>query len=161
MLHLKLPLKKWDYLKKRFGLILRPDSWIAAEGGMRQCDSQPKQSAADETTQGTHNSHNELENPPSREKGIPDCPNDCAETESRYLTPETEVVDMQGVENNLPVEEEGLLDSKNDWTEIPTGYLEPKMDIVDVQWTELDEHADTLEVPDERSQHTDDDTAEH
>ncbi|KAI5993387.1 hypothetical protein EDC04DRAFT_2910790 [Pisolithus marmoratus] len=61
---------------------------------------------------------------------------------------------MQGVENNLPVEEEGLLDSKNDWTEIPTGYLEPKMDIVDMQQTELDEHADMLEVPDERNDPT-------
>ncbi|KAI5996804.1 hypothetical protein EDC04DRAFT_2978306 [Pisolithus marmoratus] len=71
MLHLKLPLKKWDYLKKRFGQIPRPESWVAAEEGMRQSNSQPEQSMAGETTQSTCDSHDKPPNPPSRDEGIP------------------------------------------------------------------------------------------
>ncbi|KAI6045833.1 hypothetical protein EDC04DRAFT_2888410 [Pisolithus marmoratus] len=143
MLHLKLPLEKWDYLEKHFGSIPRPESWVAAEQGMQQSSSQPEQSAASETTQGTCDSHDKTPNPPSSEGGSLDSSNNCTETESGYLMPESEVVDVQVVEDNLPVEEEGLLDSKNDWTEIPTGYLEPKTDIIDVQRTQLDEQPDT------------------
>ncbi|KAI6011520.1 hypothetical protein EDC04DRAFT_771756 [Pisolithus marmoratus] len=174
MLHLKLPLEKWDYLKKHFSSIPRPESWVAAEQGMQQSSSQPEQSTADETTQGTCDSHNKTPNPPSEEEGF--SPNDCAETETQYPTLETEVVDVQGVESNLPVEEEDLQGNQNACTEIPTGHLEPKMDIVDVQWTEgcllvvetgitdpewLDKHANMLKVTDERSRCMDDEIVEH
>ncbi|KAI6017872.1 hypothetical protein EDC04DRAFT_2902407 [Pisolithus marmoratus] len=142
MLHLKSPLEKWDYLEKCFSSIPRPESWVAAEQGTQQSSSQPEQSVAEETTQGTNSCH-ELENLPIQEEGSLDSSNDCTETESGYLTPKSEVIDMQVVEDNLPVEEEGLLDSKNNWTEILTGYLEPEMDIIDVQQTELDEQPDT------------------
>ncbi|KAI5996056.1 hypothetical protein EDC04DRAFT_1197943 [Pisolithus marmoratus] len=112
MLHLKSPLEKWDYLVKRFGSIPRPESWVAAEEAMRQSDSQPEQSTAGETTQSTRDSHDEPSNPPSEEADSPDGPNDCAETKSRYLTPETEVVDAQQIELYLPVVEVGTVNSK-------------------------------------------------
>ncbi|KAI6038249.1 hypothetical protein EDC04DRAFT_3141665 [Pisolithus marmoratus] len=240
MLHLKSPLEKWDYLEKRFGSILRPESWVAAEEAMRQSDSQPEQSTAGETTQSTHNSHDKPSNPPSEEADSPDGPNDCAETKSRYLTPETEVVDAQQIELYLPVVEVGTVNSKQpderdhtgvastsipanivaakqptvvlhkrteiaygpmapeativdvqsqvagscaansneregDRTEIPAGYLKPEVEIIDVRQVDdnqpvakvgvtdanrPNEHACTLEVPDERSQRTDDNTAE-
>ncbi|KAI5983877.1 hypothetical protein EDC04DRAFT_2914675 [Pisolithus marmoratus] len=159
MLHLKSPLKKWDYLEKRFGSIPRPESWLAAEEGMQQSRSQPEQNVAGETAQSTCNSHNETPKPPNEAEGFLDSPNDCAKTESRYLTPETEVIDAQGVENNL-----------NDCTEIPTGYLEPEMDIVDVQRAEgcslvvetgITDTKWLVKAPDERSQRTDDSAAKH
>ncbi|KAI5987792.1 hypothetical protein EDC04DRAFT_2912733 [Pisolithus marmoratus] len=226
MLHLKSPLEKWDYLEKRFGSIPRPESWVAAEEAMRQSDSQPEQSAAGETARNIFDSHHEPEIQTSGEEDSPDVPNDCAETESGYLTPESEVIDARQVELYLPVVEVGTVNSKQpderdhtgvastsipanivaakqptvvlhkrteiaygpmapeativdvqsqvagscaansneregDCTEIPTGYLEPETDIIDVQQTEPDEHADMLEVPDERSQGTNNNIAEH
>ncbi|KAI6003410.1 hypothetical protein EDC04DRAFT_2908221 [Pisolithus marmoratus] len=226
ILLLKTPLEKFAFLEKRFGLIPRPDSWLAAEEGTRQSDSQPEQSAVGETAQSTCNSHNEPEKPSSEEADSPGSPNDCTETKSRYLTPESEVIDVRQVEPYLPVVEVGTVNSKQpderdhtgvtstsfpantvaaeqptvvlhkcteiaygpmapeativdvqsqvagscaansnkregECTEIPTGYLEPETDIIDVQQTEPDEHADMLEVPDERSQGTNNDIAEH
>ncbi|KAI6021050.1 hypothetical protein EDC04DRAFT_2901602 [Pisolithus marmoratus] len=138
ILFLKMPLEKFIFLEKCFSSILRPKSWLAAEEAMQQSRSQPEQNAAGETAQSTNSHHDEPENPPGREEGFLDSPNNCAKTETGYPTPETEVIDMQEVEDNLPVVETGIM--------VP---IQP------------DEHADVLEVPDKRSQHTDDDTVEH
>ncbi|KAI6042137.1 hypothetical protein EDC04DRAFT_3139285 [Pisolithus marmoratus] len=124
MLHLKSPLEKWDFLEKHFGLIPRPDSWLAAEEGTRQSDSQPEQVVAGETIQSTCDSHHEPEILYTEEEGFPDSPNNCAEIETGYLTPESEVIDVQGVEVN------------------------PLVD------TQPDECASMLEAPDEDGQHT-------
>ncbi|KAI6005426.1 hypothetical protein EDC04DRAFT_3095687 [Pisolithus marmoratus] len=71
-------------------------------------------------------------NPPSSEEGSPDSPNDCAKTESKYLTPEIEVVDMQQVEDNLPEVEVGAVDME-----------------------QPNKCTNVLEVPDEKGQHMD------
>ncbi|KAI5983519.1 hypothetical protein EDC04DRAFT_2914899 [Pisolithus marmoratus] len=156
-MHLDTPLEMFTFLEKHFGLIPRPDSWLATEEGTQQSDLSPEQIMAEE-------------------ESFLNSPNDCTETQSGYPIPETKVIDMQGVENNLPVEEEGLLGNQNAWTEIPTGYLEPETDIVDVQWTEgcllvvevgkedsewPSECTNALDAADEASQHADDEVAEH
>ncbi|KAI6009781.1 hypothetical protein PISMIDRAFT_14303 [Pisolithus microcarpus 441] len=133
MLHLKSPLKKWDYLKNCFGRIPRPESWLAAERAMQQSNPLPKQSAAGETAQSTCNSNHEPEILPIQEEGLLDGPNDCTETESGYLTPEIEVIDVQHMEPYLLGVEVGTGDSK---------------------W--LDKSADTPEAPDKGSQCTSD-----
>ncbi|KAI5980560.1 hypothetical protein EDC04DRAFT_2618344 [Pisolithus marmoratus] len=106
-------------------------SWLAAEEAMRQSRSQPKQSAAGESAQSIYNSHiKKPENPPSKEDSSLDSPNNCAKTESGYLTPESEVINVQQVENNLPADEAQFVDGK---------------------W--LGKHTNILEAPDKGSQH--------
>ncbi|KAI6098481.1 hypothetical protein F5141DRAFT_1066840 [Pisolithus sp. B1] len=90
---------------------------------------QSKQYPTEEGAQGTYNSDNGPTYSPEGEDSL-DIPNDCAETKSRYLTPETEVVDAQHVEPYLLVVEVGVMDSK---------------------WP--DEGMDAPEAPDECSQH--------
>ncbi|KAI6021160.1 hypothetical protein EDC04DRAFT_2607284 [Pisolithus marmoratus] len=133
MLHWKSLLEKWDFLEKHFGLIPRPDSWLAAEDAMQQHDSQPKQVMAGDTAQSTCNHHHEPENLPTEEEGSLDSPNDHSKTKSGYLTLEIEVVDMWQVEDNLPEVEVGAVDAK---------------------W--LSKCLNTLKAPDEGSQHASD-----
>ncbi|KAI6145324.1 hypothetical protein EDD17DRAFT_1791245 [Pisolithus thermaeus] len=128
MLHLKSPLEKWDYLEKRFGSIPRPESWLVAEEVERRSDS----NVAAETGQDTHNSDESRDLPGSQNEPT-DSPNDHAETESEYLTLETEVIDMWHEEPYLLVVEVGTMDSK-----------------------QLDEGTNALEAPDEGSQCTGD-----
>ncbi|KAI6032286.1 hypothetical protein BKA83DRAFT_4212111 [Pisolithus microcarpus] len=134
MLHLKSPLEKWDYLENRFGQIPRPESWLAAERAMQQSDPLPEQSTAGETAQSTCDSNHEPEILPIQEEGLLDGPNDCAETESGYLTPETEVVDVQHVEP----------------------YLLEVVEVGDAGGMWLDECMKALEAPDKGSQCTSD-----
>ncbi|KAI5986099.1 hypothetical protein EDC04DRAFT_2615185 [Pisolithus marmoratus] len=131
MLHLKLPLEKWDYLKKHFGLIPRPESWLAAEEAMWQSRSQPEQGTAGETAQNIFNSHHKPEIQTSGEEDFTDSPNDCAETKSGYPTPESEVIDMQGAEDNLPEVEVEVVDASNSH----------------------DKHMNLVKAPNEDSQH--------
>ncbi|KAI6045499.1 hypothetical protein EDC04DRAFT_2888950 [Pisolithus marmoratus] len=135
ILLLKTPLEKFTFLEKRFGQIPRPNSWLGAEEGARQSDSQPEQGVTSETAQSANSHHNEPEIPPSEEEGSLDSPDDCAKTESGYITPETEVLDVQGVEVNLP---------------------EVEVEIADAE--RLDECVHTLEASD-KSQHADDEVA--
>ncbi|KIK24569.1 hypothetical protein PISMIDRAFT_403406, partial [Pisolithus microcarpus 441] len=132
MLYLKSPLEKWDYLENHFGRIPRPESWLAAERAMQQSDPLPEQSAAGETAQSTCDSNHEPEILPIQEEGLLDGPNDCAETESGYLTPETEVVDAQHVEP----------------------YLLEVVEVGDAGGMRLDECTKALEAPDKGSQCT-------
>ncbi|KAI6110130.1 hypothetical protein F5141DRAFT_1203383 [Pisolithus sp. B1] len=128
MLHLKSPLEKWDYLEKCFGSIPRPESWLVAEEVERRSDS----NVAAETGQDTHNSDESRDLPGSQNEPT-DSPNDHAETESEYLTLETEVIDVRHEEPYLLVVEVGTMDSK-----------------------QLDEGTNALEAPDEGSQCTGD-----
>ncbi|KAI6099849.1 hypothetical protein EV401DRAFT_1894736 [Pisolithus croceorrhizus] len=128
MLHLKSPLEKWDYLEKRFGSIPRPESWLVAEEVERRSDS----NVAAETGQDTHNGDESRDLPGSQNEPT-DSPNDHAETESEYLTLETEVIDVRHEEPYLLVVEVGTMDSK-----------------------QLDEGTNALEAPDEGSQCTGD-----
>ncbi|KAI6128351.1 hypothetical protein EDD16DRAFT_1723906 [Pisolithus croceorrhizus] len=128
MLHLKSPLEKWDYLEKRFGSIPRPESWLVAEEVERRSNS----NVAAETGQDTHNSDKSRDLPGSQNEPT-DSPNDHVETESEYLTLETEVIDVRHEEPYLLVVEVGTMDSK-----------------------QLDEGTNALEAPDEGSQCTGD-----
>ncbi|KAI6118313.1 hypothetical protein F5141DRAFT_1212226 [Pisolithus sp. B1] len=128
MLHLKSPLEKWDYLEKRFGSIPRPESWLVAEEVEQRSDS----NVAAETGQDTHNSDESRDLPGSQNEPT-DSPNDHVETESEYLTLETEVIDVQHEEPYLLVVEVGTMDSK-----------------------QLDEGTNALKAPDEGSQCTGD-----
>ncbi|KAI6105183.1 hypothetical protein EV401DRAFT_2013262 [Pisolithus croceorrhizus] len=71
-----------------------------------------------ESAQSTCDSDNGPENLPGGVIQSPthedpaDSPNDCAETESGFLTPETKVADVQHVEPHLLVVEVGAMDSK-------------------------------------------------
>ncbi|KAI6102128.1 hypothetical protein F5141DRAFT_1217706 [Pisolithus sp. B1] len=125
MLHLKSPLEKWSYLENRFGSIPRPESWLVTEEAMQQSDS----NAAAETAQDTHSSNDELETSPGGHEDSVDSPNDCTETKSGYLTPETKVIDTRHEEPHLLEVEDRAADSKRP-----------------------DEGTDTPEAPDEGSQ---------
>ncbi|KAI5991408.1 hypothetical protein EDD15DRAFT_2519375 [Pisolithus albus] len=112
MLHLKSPLEKWDYLEKRFGSIPRPDSWLVVEEAMRRGNLLPRQDAAEETAHPHGNSDDEPANLPEGSsealeprEDLDPSPDDCAETKSGYLTPESEVVGMWDAEPHLPVVE--------------------------------------------------------
>ncbi|KAI6114545.1 hypothetical protein F5141DRAFT_1271197 [Pisolithus sp. B1] len=125
MLHLKSPLEKWDYLEKRFGSIPRPESWLVAEEAKQRSNS----NIAAETGQEARNSNSELKTLPGSQNRPADSPNDCAETESGFLTSETKVTDTRHVEPYLLEVEVG-----------DTGGMWP------------DECANALEAPDECSQ---------
>ncbi|KAI5988539.1 hypothetical protein EDD15DRAFT_2371206 [Pisolithus albus] len=138
MLHLKSPLEKWYYLESRFGRIPRPESWLVVEEAMRQGNLLPKQDAAEETAHPHGDSDDEPANLPERssealepQEDPPESPDDCAETKSGYLTPETEVVGTQHVELHLPVVEVGSMD-----------------------WERPDEHANAFKAPEEGGQCT-------
>ncbi|KAI6142537.1 hypothetical protein EDD17DRAFT_1902214 [Pisolithus thermaeus] len=127
-MHLDTPREAFAYLECRYGPIPRPESIKVADEAMPQCDMQSEQYATEEGAQGTYNSDNEPIYSPEGEDSL-DIPNDCAETKSRYLTPETEVVDTRHVEPYLLEVEVG-----------DTGGMWP------------DECANALEAPDECSQ---------
>ncbi|KAI6047884.1 hypothetical protein EDC04DRAFT_2886680 [Pisolithus marmoratus] len=129
-MHLDTPGEAFAYLESRYGSIPRPESLKIVDEASRQCNLPSKQCATAESTQNIFDSHHEPENPPSSEEGSPDSPNDCVETESKYLTPEADVIDMQQVEDTLLAEEAWTEDSE-----------------------QLDECPDTLEAPDEGCQH--------
>ncbi|KAI6102316.1 hypothetical protein EDD16DRAFT_1731164 [Pisolithus croceorrhizus] len=129
MLHLKSPLEKWSYLENRFGSIPRPESWLVAEEAMQRSDS----NAAAETAQDTHGSNDELETSPGGHEDSVDSPNNCAETKSGYLTPETKVIDTWHEEPHLLEVEDRAADSK-----------------------QPDEGTDTVDAPDKDSQCADD-----
>ncbi|KAI6096460.1 hypothetical protein F5141DRAFT_1262768 [Pisolithus sp. B1] len=129
MLHLKSPLEKWSYLENRFGSIPRPESWLVAEEAMQRSDS----NAAAETAQDTHSSNNELETSPGGHEDSVDSPNDCTETKSGYLTPETKVIDTRHEEPHLLEVEDRAADSK-----------------------QPDKGTDTVDAPDKDSQCADD-----
>ncbi|KAI6023815.1 hypothetical protein BKA83DRAFT_4626919 [Pisolithus microcarpus] len=131
MLHLKSPLEKWSYLENRFGQILRPASWLAAEQAMQQHDTASKQETARGAGQETCNSNSESERSPGGHKDPMDSPSNCAETEAGHAKPEPKVVDARHMEPYLLGVEVGTGDSK---------------------W--LDESMDTPEAPDEGSQCT-------
>ncbi|KAI6110129.1 hypothetical protein F5141DRAFT_1278813 [Pisolithus sp. B1] len=135
-MHLDTPREAFAYLECRYGPIPRPESIKVADEAMPQCDMQSEQYATEEGAQGTYNSNNKPIYSPEGEDSL-DIPNDCAETKSRYLTPETEVVDARHVEPYL---------------------LEVEVGATGVTW--LDEHTNVLRVPDERGWHVDD-IAEH
>ncbi|KAI6002512.1 hypothetical protein EDC04DRAFT_2908513 [Pisolithus marmoratus] len=120
-MHLDTPGEAFAYLESRYGSIPRPESLKIVDEASRQCNLPSKQCATAESTQNIFDSHHEPENPPSSEEGSPDSPNDCAETESEYLTPEIEVVDVQQVEDNLPEVEVGAVDVEqpNECTNAP------------------------------------------
>ncbi|KAI6127989.1 hypothetical protein EV401DRAFT_2206802 [Pisolithus croceorrhizus] len=127
-MHLDTPHKAFAYLECRYGPIPRPESIKVADEAMPQCDMQSEQYATEEGAQGTYNSDNEPIYSPEGEDSL-DIPNDCAKTKTRYLTPETEVVDARHVEPYLLEVEVG-----------DTGGMWP------------DECANALEAPDECSQ---------
>ncbi|KAI5990632.1 hypothetical protein EDD15DRAFT_2369712 [Pisolithus albus] len=129
MLHLKSPLEKWDYLEKRFGLILRPDSWLVVEEAMGRGNLLPRQDAAEETAHPHGDSDKEPANLPERSsealkprEDLDPSPDDCAETKSRYLTPESEVVEMWDADPHLPVVEVG--DTAVTWPDKPANTSE-------------------------------------
>ncbi|KAI6102103.1 hypothetical protein F5141DRAFT_1241828 [Pisolithus sp. B1] len=127
-MHLDTPREAFAYLECRYGPIPRPESIKVADEAMPQCDMQSEQYATEEGAQGTYNSDNEPIYSPEGEDSL-DIPNDCAKTESGFLTPETKVADVRHVEPYLLEVEVG-----------DTGGMWP------------DECANTLEAPDECSQ---------
>ncbi|KAI5985338.1 hypothetical protein EDD15DRAFT_2374189 [Pisolithus albus] len=128
MLHLKSPLEKWYYLENRFGRISRPESWLAAEEAMRQSNLPFERDTAGESSQEVGERNDEPKISPGSHEDPVDSLNDCTETESGYLTPETEVAERKNMEPNPPVVEVGGAD------------LELS-----------DEHANMVEAPDEGS----------
>ncbi|KAI5996822.1 hypothetical protein EDC04DRAFT_2612643 [Pisolithus marmoratus] len=151
------PHETFAYLENCYGSILRPGNWLAAEETAQSADS-----------------HYELENLPRAEEGFLDSPNDCAKTKSGYLTPKTEVVDVQSqVAGSCAANSN---EHEGDHTETPTGYLEPEVEIVDL-WqvddnlpatevgvTDVKRHNEcvtTLRAADERSQHVANEVAEN
>ncbi|KAI6101806.1 hypothetical protein F5141DRAFT_1242723 [Pisolithus sp. B1] len=131
------PCEAFAYLECRYGPIPRPESIKVADEAMPQCDMQSEQYATEEGAQGTYNSDNEPIYSPEGEDSL-DIPNDCAETKSRYLTPETEVIDMRQVEPHFMVVEVGAVDSE-----------------------QPDECANILEAPDKKCQCVDDEGSQH
>ncbi|KAI5998142.1 hypothetical protein EDD15DRAFT_2517370 [Pisolithus albus] len=137
MLHLKSPLEKWDYLENRFGSIPRPESWLTAEEAMRQHDLSSERDAAEESSQEAHEHNDKSEISPGGHDDPVDSSNDCAETKSGYLTPESEVVDARQVEDNLP-----------------------EVEVGDAGGMRLDECTNALEAPDEGCQCASDEVKE-
>ncbi|KAI6124687.1 hypothetical protein EV401DRAFT_2207756 [Pisolithus croceorrhizus] len=130
--HLDTPRKAFAYLECHYGPILRPESIKVADEAMPQCNMQSKQYATEEGAQGTYNNDNKPIYSPEGEDSL-DIPNDCAKTKSRYLTPETEVVDVRHEEPHLLEVEDRAADSK-----------------------QPDEGTDTVDAPDKDSQCADD-----
>ncbi|KAI6037811.1 hypothetical protein EDC04DRAFT_2090480 [Pisolithus marmoratus] len=132
-MHLETPCETFAYLENRYGSIPRPDSWLPAEEAMQQGNSSSEQNAASETAQNTFDGHHEPEIPPREEDGSSDSPNDCTEIPPGYLEPKTDIADVQQMEGCSLVVETGISAEG-----------------------QLDEHPNTLEAPDECSQHASD-----
>ncbi|KAI6098661.1 hypothetical protein EDD16DRAFT_1732301 [Pisolithus croceorrhizus] len=132
-MHLDTPREAFAYLEYRYGQIPRPEIQKTVDEAVQQHDMPSEQYMTGESAQSTCDSDNGPENLPGGHEDPADSPNDCAKTESGFLTPETKVADMQHVEPHLLVVEVGAMDSK---------------------W--LDEGTDAPKAPDEGSQHAGD-----
>ncbi|KAI6001871.1 hypothetical protein EDD15DRAFT_2192609 [Pisolithus albus] len=151
MLQLKSPLKKWDFLENRFGWVPRPNSWLVVEEAMQQ-------DAAEETAHPYGNSDNEPENLPegSSEALEPqedpaESPDDCTETKSGYLTPETKVVERKNMEPNPLVVEVGgaeleLSDEHEDMGKAPDEGGQCASDEVKESWDLPEPSSKALEL---------------
>ncbi|KAI6096037.1 hypothetical protein F5141DRAFT_1221119 [Pisolithus sp. B1] len=128
-MHLDTPREAFAYLEYRYGQIPRPEIQKTVDEAVQQHDMPSEQYMTGESAQSTCDSDNGPENLPGGHEDPADSPNDCAETKSRYLTPETEVVDARHVEPYLLEVEVG-----------DTGGM----------W--LDECTNALKAPDECSQ---------
>ncbi|KAI6137104.1 hypothetical protein F5141DRAFT_1209422 [Pisolithus sp. B1] len=111
-MHLDTPCEMFTYLENRYGQILRPEIQKTVDEAAQQHDMPSEQYMTGESAQSTCNSDNEPENSPGGHEDPVDSPNDCAETESGFLTPKTKVTDVQHVEPHLLVVEVGVMDSK-------------------------------------------------
>ncbi|KAI6127042.1 hypothetical protein F5141DRAFT_1249520 [Pisolithus sp. B1] len=128
-MHLDTPREAFAYLEYRYGQIPRPEIQKTVDEAVQQHDMPSEQYMTGESAQSTCDSDNGPENLPGGHEDPVDSPNDCAETESGFLTPKTKVTDAQLVEPHLLVVEVGAMDSK---------------------W--LDEGTDAPKAPDEGSQ---------
>ncbi|KAI6122061.1 hypothetical protein F5141DRAFT_1211694 [Pisolithus sp. B1] len=136
-MHLDTPHEAFAYLEHRYGQIPRPEIQKTVDEAVQQHDMPSEQYMTGESAQSTCDSDNGPENLPGGHEDPADSPNDCAETESGFLTPKTKVADMQHVEPHLLVVEVGAMDSK---------------------WP--DEGMDAPEAPDKGSQSTSNEVAE-
>ncbi|KAI5993512.1 hypothetical protein EDD15DRAFT_900006 [Pisolithus albus] len=143
MLHLKAPLEKWDYLENRFGRIPRPESWLAAEEAMRQSNLPFERDTAGESSQEVGERNDEPKISPGSHEDPVDSLNDCTETESGYLTPESEVVEMWDAEPHLPVVEVG--DTAVTWPDEPANTSEAPDEGNWCMSDEVEESRDLLE----------------
>ncbi|KAI6095878.1 hypothetical protein F5141DRAFT_1206105 [Pisolithus sp. B1] len=125
------------YLEYRYGQIPRPEIQKTVDEAVQQHDMPSEQYMTGESAQSTCDSDNGPENLPGGHEDPADSPNNCAETETGFLTPETKVADVQHVEPHLLVVEVGVMDSK---------------------WP--DEGMDAPEAPDKGSQSTSNEVAE-
>ncbi|KAI5987151.1 hypothetical protein EDC04DRAFT_3149382 [Pisolithus marmoratus] len=121
-------------------------------------------------------SDNELEILPSNQEHSPIDINDCVEIMTGQLYPKTEITGNDTVEyRSLPGGQGDQPDTTSKHAETKTGHTKPKTEVVDVRQVvdilskaevgtadpeQLDERMNVLKVPDERSQHTDDDFAQ-
>ncbi|KAI6102435.1 hypothetical protein EDD16DRAFT_1900916 [Pisolithus croceorrhizus] len=128
-MHLDTPREAFAYLEYRYGQIPRPEIQKTVDEAVQQHDMPSEQYMTGESAQSTCNSDNGPENLPGGHEDPADSPNDCAETESGFLTPETKVADARHVEPYLLEVEVG-----------DTGGMWP------------DEYTNALEAPDECSQ---------
>ncbi|KAI6148968.1 hypothetical protein EDD17DRAFT_1900982 [Pisolithus thermaeus] len=136
-MHLDTPREAFAYLEYCYGQIPRPEIQKTVDEAVQQHDMPSEQYMTGESAQSTCDSDNGPENLPGGHEDPADSPNDCAETESGFLTPETKVADVQHVEPHLLVVEVGAMDSK---------------------WP--DEGMDAPEAPDKGSQSTSNEVAE-
>ncbi|KAI6095701.1 hypothetical protein F5141DRAFT_1265588 [Pisolithus sp. B1] len=111
-MHLDTPREMFTYLENRYGQIPRPEIQKTVDEAVQQHDMPSEQYMTGESAQSTCNSDNEPENSPGGQEDPVDSPNDCAETESGFLTPKTKVTDTRHVEPHLLVVEVGAMDSK-------------------------------------------------
>ncbi|KAI6101147.1 hypothetical protein F5141DRAFT_1218198 [Pisolithus sp. B1] len=136
-MHLDTPREAFAYLKYCYGQIPRLEIQKTVDKAVQQHDMPSEQYMTGESAQSTCDSDNGPENLPGGHEDPADSPNNCAETESGFLTPETKVTDVQDVEPHLLVVEVGAMDSK---------------------W--LDEGMDAPEAPDKGSQSTSNEVVE-
>ncbi|KAI6117948.1 hypothetical protein F5141DRAFT_1263236 [Pisolithus sp. B1] len=111
-MHLDTPREAFAYLEHCYGQIPRPEIQKTVDKAVQQHDMPSEQYMTGESAQSTCDSDNGPENLPGGHKDPADSPNDCAETESGFLTPKTKVTDTQHVEPHLLVVEVGAMDSK-------------------------------------------------
>ncbi|KAI6099611.1 hypothetical protein F5141DRAFT_1250663 [Pisolithus sp. B1] len=111
-MHLDTPREAFAYLKYRYGQIPRPEIQKTVDEAVQQHDMPSEQYMTGESAQSTCDSNNGPENLPGGHEDPVDSPNDCAETESGFLTPKTKVTDVRHVEPHLLVVEVGAMDSK-------------------------------------------------
>ncbi|KAI6100388.1 hypothetical protein EDD16DRAFT_1762713 [Pisolithus croceorrhizus] len=132
-MHLDTPCEMFTYLENRYGQIPRPEIQKTVDEAVQQHDMPSEQHMTGESAQSTCNSDNEPENSPGGHEDSVDSLNDCAETKSGYLTPETKVIDMRHEETHLLEVEDRAADLK-----------------------QPDEGMDTVDAPDKDSQCADD-----